>query len=322
MKKDKYYYNPKTLQYEKVKIPIGQTVLRVIGFISSVLFFAFIILLLAYSFFQSPEERKLSTEIKELETSYNQLNRRVKFIDKVLNDLEDRDNNIYRVVFEAEPIHSDIRGGQESGNRFEELEKYSQGKLITQTKKTLEGLEKRMYVQSKSYDELVKLIKKKEKMLAAIPAIQPVSNKDLKRIASGFGYRVDPVYKTIKMHTGLDFTAPIGTPIYATGDGVVEEANFNSGGYGNHIIINHGYGYKSHYAHCSKVVVKVGDKIQRGQIIGMVGSTGKSTGPHLHYEIIKGEVKIDPINFFYNDLSAAQYDQMVKMAEQSNQSFD
>lgn len=323
MKKEKYYYNPNTLQYEHAKLSIGQKVYGILGFISSVVFFAFLILLFAYGFFQSPEERKLSMELKQMEISYNQLSKRMKFIDKVLKDLENRDNRIYRVVFEAEPISESLRNmGTGGAERFDELENFSSSKLISSSFQTLENIEKKMYVQSKSYDELAKLIRKKSQLLSAIPAIQPISNKDLTRIASGFGYRIDPVYKTIKFHAGIDFTAPIGTPIYATGDGKVEEASFNSGGYGNNIIINHGYGYKSHYCHCSKLLVSVGDKVVRGQQIGLVGNTGKSTGPHLHYEVFKGAEKIDPVNFFYNDLSPAQYEQMVNMAEQSNQSFD
>lgn len=323
MKKEKYYYNPNTLQYERSKLSIGQKIFRVLGFLSSVLFFAFLILLFAYGFFQSPEERKLSMELKQMEISYNQLTKRMKFIDKVLIDLENRDNRIYRVIFEADPIDASVRkmgdGGSEENDEYQN---FSTSNLISSSKKSLENIEKQIYVQSKSFDELAVLIKKKSQLLAAIPSIQPISNKDLTRIASGFGYRIDPVYKTIKFHAGLDFTCPTGTPIYATGDGVVEESKFNSGGYGNNIIVNHGYGYKTHYCHCSKLLVSEGEKVIRGQVIGLVGSTGKSTGPHLHYEVYKGTEKIDPINFFFNDLTPAQYEQMVNMAEQSNQSFD
>ena len=205
---------------------------------------------------------------------------------------------------------------------YAQLKDLPESEIISATLQKLESIEKHAYVQSKSYDELAKMIKNKEAMLASIPAIQPVANKDLKRIASGFGYRIDPVYKTPRMHSGLDFTAETGTPVYATGDGVVEIAGSQGDGYGNKVVIKHGYGYETLYAHNSKILVRVGASVKRGQTIALVGSTGKSTGPHCHYEVWKNGVKIDPVNYFFNDLTPEQYDQMLKIAEQSNQAFD
>jgi murein DD-endopeptidase MepM/ murein hydrolase activator NlpD len=185
------------------------------------------------------------------------------------------------------------------------------------------NIQKRIKIQRTSYDTLEHFVKSKQEMLTAIPAIQPLSNKNLERLASGFGYRIDPIYKTPKMHTGLDFTAATGTPIYATGDGTVETAGFdNGGGYGNHVIINHGYGYETLYGHMTKIKTHRGERVKRGQVIGWVGSTGKSTGPHCHYEVIKNGEKIDPVHFFFNDLSASEYERIVRIAASSNQSFD
>jgi murein DD-endopeptidase MepM/ murein hydrolase activator NlpD len=258
-----------------------------------------------------------------MQEKYEILDKRVEALSKVLQDLGDRDDNIYRVIFESEPLPENLRsGGVNKSKIYAQLKNLPESKIITNTLSKLESLEKRTYVQSKSYDELTTLIKNKEALLASIPAIQPVSNKDLKRIASGFGYRIDPVYKTTRFHAGLDFTAETGTPVYATGDGVVEIAGPMGDGYGNKVVINHGYGYHTLYGHNSKVLVHVGEKVKRGQTIALVGSTGKSTGPHCHYEVWKNSSKIDPVNYFFNDLSPEQYEQMLKIAEQGNQSFD
>lgn len=198
----------------------------------------------------------------------------------------------------------------------------SEDELVRNTTEQLNNLKMRVAYQEKSYDEINDMIKDKEKLLAAIPAIQPVSNKDLSRIASGFGYRIDPVYKVTKFHAGLDFTAPQGTPIYATADGVVKEANYNEGGYGNHVVINHGYGYETLYGHMYKIKARAGQRVKRGEVIGYVGSTGKSTGPHCHYEVRKSGQPVDPVYFFYNDLTPEQYDRILKLAAAGNQSFD
>ena len=252
------------------------------------------------------------------------MDKRINSLSGVLNDLSDRDDNIYRVIFEADPLPDNLRNGDMTKSKiYAELKELPESKIISNTLLNLESVEKRVYVQSKSYDELAKLIKNKEGMLASIPAIQPVSNKDLKRMASGFGMRIDPVYGTPKMHKGLDFTAPQGTPIYATGDGTVSLAGASEGGYGNHVVINHGYGYETLYGHMVRIKVKRGQKVKRGEVIGWVGSTGKSTGPHCHYEVHINGSEVDPVYFFYNDLNAEQYDQLLKLAATgSAKSFD
>ncbi len=323
MQKEKYYYNPNTLKYEKYKLSIGQRILRITGFFTSAFFFGFLAMVLGYSFFDNPEEKSKKNEVKQMQEKYEILDKRVDALSKVLQDMGDRDDNIYRVIFESEPLPENLRnGGINKSKIYAELKQLPEATIISNTLTKLESVEKRAFVQSKSYDELTKLIKNKEQMLASIPAIQPVSNKDLKRIASGFGYRIDPVYKTPRMHTGLDFTAETGTPVYATGDGIVEVAGSQGDGYGNKVVINHGYGYETLYGHNSKVLVHAGEKVKRGQTIALVGSTGKSTGPHCHYEVWKNGTKIDPVNYFFNDLTPEQYDQMLKIAEQSNQAFD
>lgn len=323
MEKEKYYYNPNTLKYERYKMSLGQRLLRITGFFTSAFFFGFLAMILGYTFFDNPGEQSEKRNLKQMQERYEILDRRIDALSKVLQDMGERDDNIYRVIFESEPLPENLRkGGINKSKIYEQLKNMPDSKILSSTLEKLETLEKHMYVQSKSYDELSKLIKNKEEMLASIPAIQPVSNKDLKRIASGFGMRIDPVYKTPRMHEGLDFTAETGTPVYATADGVVEVAGSESDGYGNKVVIRNGFGYETLFGHNSKVLVRAGQKVKRGQEIALVGSTGKSTGPHCHYEVWKNGVKIDPVNYFFNDLTPEQYDRLLKLAEQSNQAFD
>jgi len=323
MKKIKYYYNTHSLSYERHEESVWVKVWRVIGFISAAVVFALVIVYLAYTYVDSPKEKQLKREIGQLKLQYNLLNRKLDDVDVVLDELENRDDKTYRVILEAEPIPSTVRQAGVGGSaRFNELEGYSNSELMINTAEKLDKLRRRMYIQSKSYDELARVVKSKAEMLASIPAIQPVSNKQLTRIASGFGVRIDPVYKVPRMHTGLDFTAPIGTPIYATGSGTVTQVEYDDRGYGNFVVIRHGYGYETLYGHMSRVKAKRGQSVKRGDVIGYVGSTGKSTGPHCHYEVIRNGTKIDPVNFFFNDLSAEDYERMVKIAKQNGQSFD
>lgn len=322
MAKTKYYFNSQTLKYEKVKNSLGIKVLKGLGFLSTALVFSFIIIALAYTFLDSPKEKQLKREISAISLQYEILQSRLKQIDVVMNDLQQRDDNIYRVIFEAEPIPLDVRKAGFGGvNRYKNLENYNYSKLMIETTKKLDMLSKELYVQSKSYDELNKAVNSKGKMMASIPAIQPIDSRKLRGAISGFGYRMHPIYKIRKMHEGLDFAAPIGTPIYATGDGVVVAAGVERG-YGNRIMINHGYGYVTKYAHMSKFKVKRGQKVNRGDVIGYVGNTGASTGPHCHYEVYKNGKPINPINFFFNDLTPSEYMNMLEVASRENQSLD
>ncbi|MGI8952717.1 MAG: M23 family metallopeptidase [Chitinophagaceae bacterium] len=323
MKKIKYYYNTHTLRYEKLEMPLRVRLLKFFGFIASAIVTAFIIVAIAFQYIDSPKEKLLRNENDDLRNDYSVLQQQLHLLQQQMAEIENRDNNVYRSIFESTPIPDSAR--------IKEMEKNKEVKLVQGMGSTdlvksmteqLNMLSLRLAYQSKSYNEIEDMVKNKQKLLAAIPAIQPVSNKDLSHIASGFGYRIDPVYKVGKFHAGLDFAAPIGTPIYATADGVIKEANFNAGGYGNHVVIDHGYGYQTLYGHMIRIKVRQGENVKRGEVIGWVGSTGKSTGPHCHYEVHKNNVPVDPVYYFYNDLSPEQYDRLLKMAAAANQSLD
>jgi murein DD-endopeptidase MepM/ murein hydrolase activator NlpD len=323
MKKIKYFYNTHTLSYEKVRRNWPVTLLKVFGFFCAAAVFSVVIMYFAYTYLDSPKEKMLKRELAQMQYQYKILGGRLIKMEHVLTDIEDRDNNIYRTVFEAEPISKEVRqAGYGGTNFYAKLEEYDNSDLLINTSKKIDVLSRQLYIQSKSFDEIKQRIKNKSQMLNAIPAIQPISNRQLTRIASGFGYRIDPVYKYMKFHSGIDFTASTGTPIYASGDGIIETSTYDNSGYGMHIIINHGYGYKTLYGHMSRMKMKAGETVHRGDIIGYVGSTGKSTGPHLHYEVIKAGEKIDPVNFFYNDLTPIEFEKMLLEANKSNQSFD
>jgi murein DD-endopeptidase MepM/ murein hydrolase activator NlpD len=323
MPKAKYYFNTDSLKYEKVVVSFKKRFWRVIGWLSSALVFGSIVLLIAYNFLDSPKEKQLKREINEMELQYDLLQQRMNLADAVLKDLQQRDDQIYRVIFEAEPIPAEVREAGYGGiNRYKELEGYDNSELMTETSRKVDKLSRQIYIQSKSYDEVFQLVKQKTVMLASIPGIQPVSMKGPARVASGFGYRIHPIYKTPMMHEGIDFTAPIGTEIYATGNGVVAKTEYNGRGYGNNVVINHGFGYSTLYGHMSRFNVRPGQRVNRGDVIGYVGNTGSSTGPHVHYEVLKGSSKIDPINFFFNDLSPDEYEMVREKASQQNQSFD
>ncbi len=322
MAKTKYYFNSQSLKYEKVKLSIRIKILKAIGFISTALVFSFVIIAFAYTFLDSPKEKQLKREISQLSLQYEILQNRLKQVNAVAKDLQERDDNIYRVIFEAEPIPAEVRNAGFGGiNRYKNLENYDYANLMIETTKKLDILTKQLYVQSKSYDELAKEVNSKGKMMASIPAVQPVDSRKLRGAISGFGYRIHPIYKIRKMHAGIDFTAPIGTPIYATGDGVIIAAG-NERGYGNRLMINHGYGYVTKYAHMSRFKSKKGQRVKRGDVIGYVGNTGASTGPHLHYEVFKNGKAVNPINFFFNDLTPSEYMTMLEVASRENQSFD
>jgi len=323
MKKIKYYYNTNSLRYEKLETPLRVKLLRIFGFLASAIVTAAIISFFAFRFVGSPNEKLLNLENERLQDKYHQLNDQVKAAKEQMSDLVKRDNEVYRAIFEANPIPDSARAralAQEQ--EIARVENMRSSDLVNSIINSLNSLGHYITAQKKSYNEIDDLLKNKEKLLVSTPAIQPVSNKDLTRVASGFGYRIDPIYKTVKLHAGLDFAAPQGTPIYATANGTVTVAGNTGNGYGNHVVINHGYGYETLYGHMVKVKARVGQQIKRGEVIGYVGSTGKSTGPHCHYEVHKNGQKIDPVYFFYNDLSPEQYDLLLKRAAAANQSFD
>lgn len=323
MPKVRYHFNPKSLKIEKIQVTLRQKVTRLLSVIATGLVFATVVLLLAYNFLESPKERMLERELDQYGLQYKILNDRLAQVQSVVSDLQDRDDNIYRVIFESEPIPSSVRKAGFGGtDRYEKLEGYKNSEIIKSTTQKLDMITSQLYVQSKSYDEVFELAKKKEDMMASIPAIQPISNKKLRRIGSYYGYRTDPFYKVTKFHEGIDFTASVGTEIYATGDGTVVSVERSRGGYGNCIIINHGFGYQTLYAHLSKMDVRRGQKVTRGQVIGRVGNTGKSTAPHIHYEVHKGSKSIDPINYFFNDITPEEYELMTELSQRPSQTLD
>ncbi len=323
MKKIKYFYNTHTLRYEKLVTPLRVKLLKIFGFIAMAIVTAGLIVIIAFQYIESPQAKALQLENNNLRGRYSVLQQQVKQLQQTMGELEKRDNEVYRSIFEAAPIPDSARLKQiEKTNEVKLVENMDENELLKSVSGQLNNLLLRVAYQQKSFTALDEMVKNKEKLLAAIPAIQPVSNKDLTRIASGFGSRIDPVYKVPKFHAGLDFTAPTGTPIYATADGVVKEANYNTGGYGNMVLINHGYGYETLYGHMVRIKTRAGAKITRGEVIGYVGSTGKSTGAHCHYEVHKDGQPVDPVYFFYNDLTPEQYDRLLKLAAAGNQSLD
>lgn len=324
MKKIKYFYNTHTLRYEKLVTPFRVKLLRLFGILSGLIVASTVVIYLYLRFFPQPTDIEYRRKYELLKDNYNQVNDKVKVLQQQIAALEKRDNEVYRSIFEANPVPDSARAKlieqHKEIEKIKEMDDFELGKDIAAQ---LNNISARVVFQLKSYDNIAELIKTQDVKLASIPAIQPVSNKQLNHIASGFGMRIDPVYGTPKMHKGLDFTAPQGTPIYATGDGIVKTAGPSSGGFGNHVVINHGYGYESLYGHMFRIKARQGQRIKRGQVIGWVGSTGKSTGPHCHYEVHINGQEVDPVYFFYNDLNAEQYDRLLKLAANgSAKSFD
>jgi murein DD-endopeptidase MepM/ murein hydrolase activator NlpD len=317
-----YKFNPDTLSFDKIERNVRTLINNTLGYLSTGIVSGIIFFFIFLQFFETPVTKKLKRENQQLLSQYNLMNKDIEKITKALEDIQMRDDNIYRVVFEANPIPSSIRmAGFGGANRYTKLESMENSELIVSVAKKLDILSKQVYVQSKSYDEVVKMALGKEKMLASIPSIMPVSNKDLKRTASGWGMRMHPIYRIPRFHYGMDFTAPTGTDIFATGNGTVKEVGRNSG-YGNAIVIDHGYGYETLYGHLSRINVQVGQLIKRGDVIGFIGSSGASTAPHLHYEVMKNGQKVNPQNYYFQDLNPAEYERMISISTNMGQSFD
>lgn len=323
MAKSKYKFNPEDLVFTKEKSTSKEKLILVLQYITAALVISIISYLVFPFIIDTPEVRKLKRENADMVTNFELINKRVDQLKVVIEDLQKRDDNIYRSIFEVEPIHSSIRNaGMGGADRYEYLEGLENRAIIVEASAKLDHLCRKAYIQSRSFDEISELAKNKEELVKCIPAIMPINNRDLTRVASSFGYRIHPFYKVLKMHNGMDFTASTGTDIYATGDGVVDRIEYLQRGYGYNVIIDHGFGYKSLYAHMSKILVRKGQKVKRGFVIGLVGSTGTSVAPHLHYEVRKNDKPIDPINFYFNDLSPEEYDRMIEIAALPTQSFD
>ncbi|MBH2003474.1 MAG: M23 family metallopeptidase [Sphingobacteriia bacterium] len=323
MKKVKYFFNTHTLRYEKLTTPLRVRLLQVIGYIAASIVTGILIFAITFRYIDSPKEKYMRQQNDDLKQNYSVLMERVKQLELQMDEIENRDNNVYRSIFGSDPIPDSARIKDiETKKEVKLVQSMGETELVKSMISQLNDLSLRLGFQAKSFVDIADMVKNKEKLLAATPSIQPISNKNLNRVASGFGYRIDPIYKDRRLHAGLDFTAPSGTPIYATADGVVRDAGFNTGGYGNRVVINHGFGYQTTYSHMYRIKARVGERVKRGEVIGYVGSTGKSTGPHCHYEVHRNGVPVDPIYYFYNDLTPAQFDRILKLAAVSNQSFD
>jgi murein DD-endopeptidase MepM/ murein hydrolase activator NlpD len=324
MSKVKYRFNTKSLTYEKVRITFKQRFWQFISYLATGIVFATLTIFLSRQFLPSPGDKRREREIEALQLQYDLLHKKMNQAEQVLKDLEDRDDNIYRAIFESEPLPKSMRyGGSGGSDKYSAFDSYENADLLRVATDRMDRITKRLYIQSKSFDEVVQLAKSKEKLIASIPAIMPINQDALAHaVTSGFGWRTHPIYKTQEFHAGMDFSAEQGTPIYATGDGVVARADNLAQGYGNHVVIDHGFGYHTLYGHMSKIKARAGEKVSRGQLIGYVGSTGLSTAPHIHYEVIKNGEKVNPINYYYNDLSPEQYQLLVEISNKASQSFD
>lgn len=326
MGREKFVYNSQTLQYEKVKVSLASRLLRIFGFMCAAVFTAFIFTIILHRYFPSPKEKMLMDEIKAMRAEYNELSKTIDVLSEALRNIQDRDAYAHRVIFGMDPIDEGVwEGGVGGHEQFEEYKQFKHsGDMMVSLRQRTEKLKRQMVIQSKSLDTIIQLANQKEEMLAAIPSIKPISNDKLKRnihALSGFGRRIHPILKVPKLHEGIDFTAPTGTPIQATGNGKVVRAEYSKT-YGYVVMIDHGYGYKSLYAHMKKFAVDKGEEVVRGQTIGYVGNTGRSTAPHCHYEIhFKGR-PIDPIGHCLDGLTVEEYELLVNAASQMNQSLD
>ncbi len=324
MARIKYYYDTETCKYERIKTSTGDMILNTLGILSLTVAMAVGLLILYSSYFESPKELLLKNEVKELEFYYDNLTAEVEKLHTQLINMEYRDDNIYRVVLGAEPIDKSIREAGVGGlDRYEDIKNKNviHEDIIVKLSESVDNLRRKIYIESKSQDDVVDLAESKEKLFAAIPAIQPVANKQLIALASGFGLRIHPIYKVKKMHTGIDFAAAIGTPIYATADGTIDKLDVSFSGYGKMIEIDHGFGYRTRYAHMHGFAVRQGQKIKRGDLIGYVGDTGLSTAPHLHYEVFVNGIHANPVHYFFNDLNPAEYEKIIELASIENQSL-
>ena len=322
MRKVYYKYNPKTQAYDRIYPTFKHRVITALRRFFANAGVAAVIFVILIMIFGLPSEKELKSENSRLLSQYKLMSRELDNALAVLEDIRMRDDNLSRVMFNADPIPEDVRQFDFAGTaRYDSLESMDNARLVIATTAKLDLLKRQLYVQSNSFDEIVQMYRGKDEMYKCIPAIQPVANKNLKQMASGYGNRIDPIYGTVRYHAGMDFSAAVGTDIYATGDGTVEDAGWESG-YGNCVVIDHGYGYKTRYAHMSRIGVRRGEKVIRGQVIGAVGNTGKSTGPHLHYEVIVKGRTVNPVNYYYMDLTPEEYDEMIKVAETRGNMMD
>ncbi|MDX9750158.1 MAG: M23 family metallopeptidase [Flavobacteriales bacterium] len=319
----KYRFNPDTLNFERIRLTAWQRFKRMLLLLTPGLVVGLLGMVLAYQFVDSPKERLLRRENRQMLMQYELINKQLAEVDRVVADLRRRDDNLYRVIFEADPLPESMRMAGAGGvNRYKDLDGLATSNVVIGTRQRLDELARRLVVQSRSFDEVASLVLLKQEMLASIPSIQPIANEDLTATAGGYGMRIHPIHKIAKFHAGMDFTSKTGTPVHTTGDGRVTFADYATNGYGMHVVVDHGFGYETLYAHLSEIKVKRGQKVKRGDVLGLVGNTGLSAGPHLHYEVHKNGQHVDPVNFFFNDLSPEEYALMLELSRNAGQSMD
>jgi hypothetical protein len=327
MKREKYVYNPNSLQFEKHRVTARDIFLRIFGYLSVVLISAFALMMLTYHYFPSPKEKALGREIMQMDHQFDLMNQELDKMSNMLGSIQDRDANIHRMMFGMEPIDDDVwNGGIGGHDRYAMFKNFQEsGEIMRATRQKLDKLGRQMSIQTKSLDSLHVLALEKENKIASIPSIKPIREDKLKRrikLLSGYGMRIHPIHKLPKMHYGLDFTCERGTEIQSTGKGKVIRIRRSRSGYGNSILIDHGYGYQTLYAHMKEMIVKEGEMVVKGQKIGTVGNTGTSTAPHLHYEVRKNGQPVNPIDYCLDGLTPEEYQLLVKLASETNQSFD
>lgn len=323
MSKTKYRFDPESLVYNRIVLSGKQKAIRLIKQLVAVGAISTVLIMGLSLFFDTPGELRQKRENKMLLEQYNNLNKKLDQITNSMEKIEERDDNIYRLIFGIDPISDEKRKAGAGGtNQYEEFENLSEGELVIETSKKIDALRRQMAIQSLSFNEVIQLAKKQEEYLIALPSISPIADKDLTRFASGYGYRIHPIYRTRKMHTGIDLTAPTGTSVFATGNGVVVEAEYSPDGYGKRVLVDHGFGFKTLYAHLHDIRVRKGQKIRRGEIVGTVGNTGRSTAPHLHYEVRRNNHTENPVNYYFNDLTPEQYEEVILVSSRMNMSFD
>ena len=322
LRKTRYQINPKTLAMERVEMGFKHWLRRSGWYLIGGVCIGIVFFLIFFYFFPSPRESQLKQQNRNLEAQLQVLNKQVDQMQIVMKDFEQRDENLYRVLFGAEPIPLAVRTG---ANRriayYDSIARMTNSQLASDLTMKIDLLAKETYIQAKSYDELLELAKTQEVRMENLPAIQPVLNKDLKRTASGYGMRIDPVYHVRRFHAGMDFSAPVGTDVFATGNAKVVFTGWKQG-YGNTVELDHGFGYTTLYAHLYKIIVRKGQNVKRGDVIALVGNTGKSTGPHLHYEVRYQDKPVDPRNFYFYDLTPEQYDQMIQLSNNFGHMLD
>ena len=320
MEQSQFKFDPEDLNYNKLDDSLRARIWRIVIYVAAVVVIAVLLNVVYSLFFDSPRERQIRRENEMLLEQYEALSDRKQMVDTVMHEVERIDRDIYRVIFETEPVQPGV--SQTTGLTYQNLLRTPDREIVNTSARKLDSMINHLNRSESMYDMLMIKGENRNEMLPAIPAIQPIENHDLTLIASGFGHRIHPIYKIPKMHNGIDFSAPVGTPVYATGDGLVQTVTRSARGLGNQIMIDHGFGYTTLYACMDEMNVRRGERVRRGDLIGTVGDTGLSVAPHLHYEVHLNGEPMNPVNYFFLELSPVDYDRLIVISMMSGQSFD